>query len=55
MNGSPGLPPAKTSDKQEEKTSSSNGSIDSEGTKTEFASEKYNLGTLGLKKVCMIV
>ena len=55
MNGSPGLPPTKISDKQEEKASSSYGSIDSEGTKTEFVSEKYNIGTLGLKKVRMIV
>lgn len=49
MKGSPVLPPAKLSLQAEGTTS--NGGTDDEESKTEFASEKYNIGKLGLKKV----
>ena len=51
MKGSPVLPPAKLSLQAE--GTASNGGTDDEESKTEFASEKYNIGKLGLKKVLM--
>ena len=47
--GSPMLPPAKLSLQTEGAVSI--GVTDAEGSKAEFASEKYNIGKLGLKKV----